>query len=140
LTYLLDTNVVCEPTRRAPNAQVLAWLADRDDIEVAVSVATIAEIRYGIEGLPPGARKRALEAWFEAAFGPVRARILPVDFDVADLWGRLRRRVEREGRPMPLSDALIAATAERHRLTLVTRNTRDYAAWGGPVIDPWRAP
>jgi predicted nucleic acid-binding protein len=137
LSFLLDTNVISEPTHVSPVQAVLTWLASRSPDELFVSAATIGEVRHGLETCPPGARRQALETWFRESFDPNGGRIIPVDYEIADAWGRLRRRSQLEGRTMPLADALIAATASVHGLTLVTRNVRDFEIWGGPVFNPW---
>jgi hypothetical protein len=137
LTFLLDTNVISEPTKKSPSAQVVAWLANRSPDEVFFSAVTLAEVRYGIQAAPAGARKQALEIWFDETFVGRPERIIPIGFDIADAWGRLRRRTEGARRSMDAIDAFIAATAEVHGLTLVSRNTRHFEAWGGPVLNPW---
>lgn len=137
MTFLLDTNVASEPTAKTPNAGVLAWLAARSSEELFLSAATVAEIRYGIEACADGARKRALSLWFDEAVIANPDNVLPIGLDVAEAWGRLRRKAEAEKRSMPVMDAFIAATAEIHGLTLVTRNVRDFEVWGGPVFNPW---
>ncbi len=139
MSYLLDTNVVCEPTKRTPHPGVLAWLAAQRSDALFLSAITVAEVRYGVEAAKPDARRRALEHWFEAAIRNHPEQCLDVDFRIAKAWGRLRRRAEVEKRTMPLMDALLAATAEVHGLTLVTRNARDFEVWGGAVLDPWSA-
>jgi hypothetical protein len=138
LSFLLDTNVVSEPTRPRPALRVLQWLAARTADELFVSAGTVAEVRYGIEAIQDGARKRMLERWYAETFEGRPERIIPVGFEVADVWGRVRRRAEMAGRTMSVMDTLIAATAEAHGLTVATRNVRDFEVWGGPVLDPWR--
>lgn len=140
MTFLLDTNVASEPTARTPNANVLAWLMARSSEELFLSAVTVAEIRYGIEACPEGARKQALSRWFAETVIANSENVLPIGLDVAEAWGRLRRKAEVEKRSMPIIDAFIAATAETYGLTLVTRNTRDFEAWGGPVFNPWTEP
>jgi hypothetical protein len=138
LSFLLDTNVVSEPTRPRPELRVLRWLAQRRPDEVFVSAATVAEVRYGIEAIQDGARKRALERWYAETFEGRPERVIPVTLDVADAWGRVRRRAEMAKRTMSVVDTIIAATAEVRGLVVATRNVRDFEVWGGPVFDPWR--
>jgi len=135
MNFLLDTNVISEPMKPRPNAGVLAWLAEVDS--VFLSVVTITELRYGIERLATGRRRDHLDRWLRkdltSRFGQ---RILPVDFEVADTCGRLVARSESAGRPMEPRDAFIAATAEVHGLTLVTRNASDFEATVKAIATP----
>lgn len=140
MTYLIDTNVACEPTSKSPDQGVLDWLAARAADELFLSAITVAEVRYGIEAAPEGARRRALERWYSESIGGRPDLVLPIGLEVADAWGRLRRRAEREKRAMPTMDAFIAATAEVYGLVLVTRNVRDFDVWGGPVLNPLDRP
>ena len=138
MSFLLDTNVVSEWTKPRPNAGVVEWLTEVDEDEVFLSVVTFAELRHGIERLPTGARRRRLDDWLRSDL-PLRfdARIVGVDGAIADEWGRLVARCERRGRPIHTMDALIAATAQVHGLTLVTRNTADFQASVSALVNPW---
>ena len=137
--FLLDTNVVSEWTKPRPHPSVVAWLAQVDEDAVYLSVVTFAELRHGIERLPPGKRRKQLDEWLRADL-PLRfeQRILLVDGTVADEWGRLVARHESVGRPIHAMDALIAATSEVHGLTLVTRNAADFSASVKLVVNPWK--
>jgi toxin FitB len=139
VSFLLDTNVIAEWTKAQPDAGVVHWLAAADEDQIFISAVTIAEIRYGIERLPLGQRRDHLEAWLTDDL-PARFedRILPVDVRVADCWGRVAACGRAAGRPVSIMDAFIAATAERHAMTLVTRNVVDFAPLGPRVISPWR--
>jgi predicted nucleic acid-binding protein len=135
--FLLDTNVASEATKGSPLPAVMDWLAAQPASTIHLSVITLAEIRYGIELRAEGHRRRALEIWYPKMVASLGERILPVDREVAELWGDLRRRTDLARRTIPIMDAFLAATAEVHGLTLVTRNVRDFEAWGGPVFNPW---
>jgi len=138
MKFLLDTNVISEPMRVQPNAGVLAWLAEVDEDSVFLSVVTITELRYGIERLTTGRRRDRLEGWLRKDLSSrFEGRILPVDFEIADTCGRLVARSESLGRPMEPRDAFIAATAEVHGLTLVTRNASDFEATVKTIVTPW---
>ena len=138
MNFLLDTNIVSEWTKPRPNAGVVDWLARVDEDEVFLSVVTFAELRHGIERLAQGARRRRLDEWLRAEL-PLRfdTRIVGVDGAIADEWGRLVARREARGRPFHPMDALIAATAQVHDLTLVTRNTADFEASVPSLLNPW---
>lgn len=138
MTFLLDTNVVSEWTKPRPDHGVVAWLAEADEDRVFISVITLAELRHGIEQLPPGARRNRLDAWLTQQM-PLRfeARVLPVDAEVAHAWGRVMARGRAGARPVGAMDGFIAATADRHDLALVTRNTADFDALGIRLINPW---
>jgi len=138
MKFLLDTNVISEPMRARPNAGVLAWLAEVDEDSVFLSVVTITELRYGIERLAAGRRRDHLDAWLRKDLGSrFEGRILPVDLEIADACGRLVARSESMGRPIEPRDAFIAATAEVHSLTLVTRNASDFEATVKAIVTPW---
>jgi predicted nucleic acid-binding protein len=139
LNFLLDTNVISEWTKASPNAGTVRWLAEADEDRVFISAVTIAEIRHGIERLPRGNKCDRLDAWLTEDL-PARFadRILPVDTDVGDRWGRIMVRGQAAGRTVGTMDAFIAATAERHDMVLVTRNISDFEALGLRLIDPWQ--
>lgn len=138
MSFLLDTNVVSEWVKSRPNAGVVAWLADADEDRVFISVVTLAELRYGIERLAAGKRRARLEAWLRNEL-PLRfeGRVLSVDGAVAEAWGKLVAWREAAGRPVGVMDAFIAATAEIHGLTLVTRNLADFKSSVGDMVNPW---
>ncbi len=138
MSFLLDTNVVSEWTKPHPNPGLIEWLAEVDEDEVFLSVVTFAELRHGIERLPAGRRRRQLDQWLRAEV-PARfeGRIILVDGAIGDEWGRLTARHEARGRPIQAMDALIAATAQVHALTLVTRNTKDFQTSVKSLLNPW---
>jgi predicted nucleic acid-binding protein len=135
LSYLLDTNVLSELRRKSPNAGVVEWFTQRPASTLYLSVLTLGELRKGIEGLADTKRRMALTDWLETDLpGFFAGRILSIDTQVADRWGRL---VAAAGRPLPAIDSLLGATAAQHGLSLVTRNERDFAGLGLDVINPW---
>ncbi|HLK03655.1 MAG TPA: type II toxin-antitoxin system VapC family toxin [Candidatus Acidoferrum sp.] len=139
MKYLLDTNVVSELVKLAPDAGVVQFLAEADDSAAALSVITLAELRYGIERLAPGAKREGLTRWLEDEL-PRRffGRILQVDDVAAAEWGRTMARAERAGRPMSEMDAWLAALASVYHLVLVTRNVGDFSGTGIETFSPWR--
>lgn len=139
--FLIDTNVLSEYSRPGgPDAGVKRWLETTDRQSQHVSVITLAEIQKGIEMLAAGKRRTQLEQWLrqdlESWFS---GRILPVDRQVAGRWASLVAQGAQTGRLLPAVDSLIAATALAHNLTIVTRNTRDFAGIGAMIVNPWLA-
>jgi hypothetical protein len=127
MKYLLDSNVVSEPAKTKPDPAVVAWL-DVHELECAVSTITLAELRYGIERLPDGKRRRQLERDFAFFRQDLGNRVLSFDEVEAAEWGRYAAKLEQElgrdaQRMVGIKDSQIAATARAHRLTVVTRNT-----------------
>lgn len=139
MSFLLDTNVVSEWVKPHPNPGVAGWLADTDEDRIFVSVITFTELRYGVERMAAGSRRKRLGEWLEEEL-PLRfeGRILIIDGTVADSCGRLVARSESRGRRIEAMDALIAATAEVHGLTPVTRNTSDFEPALKRILNPWR--
>jgi toxin FitB len=138
VSFLLDTNVVSEWAKHRPDPGVIAWLADADEDRVFLSVVTLAELRHGIERLPAGGRRRRLDAWLRDEL-PLRfeGRLLSINQAVADRWGEVVARREAAGRPIGVMDAFIAATANVHALSLVTRNASDFESAVSEIINPW---
>jgi toxin FitB len=136
--FLLDTNVISEATRPRPDANVMAWLAAADEDRLFLSVATLAAISRGIEAAPAGKKKQKLRLWLIDELIPrFGTRILPVDTAVGLLWGAATFRATKTGHEIEAVDALLAATAEHHDLTLVTRNVADFAVLKLPLFNPW---
>jgi predicted nucleic acid-binding protein len=138
VNFLLDTNVVSELVKLSPNARVVRWLFETDEDAVFLSVVTIAEIRYGIDGMSPGNRRDRLIVWLEndliARFEP---RILSVGLGIADAWGAMVARSNKIGKKLTVMDGFLAATAEIHGMTLVTRNIRHFENLGINLFNPW---
>lgn len=138
MSFLLDTNVVSEWVKPYPNTGVIGWLDEVDEDRTYLSVITVAELRYGIERLASGKRKTRLHQWATQEL-PLRfeGRLLPIDSLIADRCGQVVARSEAVGRRMEVMDAFIAATAEIHRLVVVTRNTSDFEPGLKNVLNPW---
>jgi hypothetical protein len=133
--FLVDTNVVSE-LRRGPRANpgVLDWMGATPGEAMFVSVLTAGELKKGVARLRPRDPRAAesLAGWLDTLLGSFADRVLPVDLDVALDWGSASAE-----QPRPVIDGLIAATARRHGLTVVTRNTRDYDPDSVAVLDPF---
>ncbi|HLW86170.1 MAG TPA: type II toxin-antitoxin system VapC family toxin [Candidatus Sulfotelmatobacter sp.] len=137
MNFLLDTNAVSEWVKPRPNPGLIRWMEAADEDRVFLSVISLAELRYGIERMTAGTRRNRLQKWLLHEL-PLRfeGRILSVDHRVAEAWGRTVSRSEALGRPIGAMDAFLAATAETHSLTLVTRNVSDFPALKA-VLNPW---
>ena len=134
--YLVDANVLSEPTRQAPDLRVVGWLR-RHERDVAIDPIILGEVRFGILLLPKGRKRSELEVWFDLVIR--RARCLPWDSKTALRWSELLARLRAAGRSMPIKDSLIAATALLHGLAIVTRNKADFQSAGVRIVDPFAA-
>ena len=138
---LLDTNVVSEGWKPKPNSQVVAWLNAQPADSVYVCIPVFAELRFGVELLDPGPRKDRLQAWVDRLETEVyQGQILTLDLLAAHEFGRLAARLQKSGRRMDPMDAMIAAIALAHGMTLATRDTPDFADLGLDLINPFEAP
>ena len=137
MSYLIDTNVLSELRNRRADGNVVAWVQARPRPSLYLSVLSLGEIRKGIEGVADPAFRRALLDWLEVDLPNwFVGRLLDIDAQTADRWGRVQAAA---GRTLPVIDGLLAATALQHGLTLVTRNTRDFAGLGVEIVNPWEA-
>jgi hypothetical protein len=134
--YLVDANVLCEPTRPDPDPRVIDWLR-RNEREIAVDPIILGEVRFGILLLRKGKRRARLERWFDS--GVQRLHCLPWESETGMEWAQLLARLRASGRAMPIKDSLIAATALVHDLTVVTRNRADFERGGVRIRDPFTA-
>ncbi len=135
--FLLDTVTISELRRPELNRPVEVWLERNAGADLYLSVMTLGELRKGIARLDAGTRRTDLEYWF----GQIRVRYaeftLDIDADVAMRWGALLSSYKRTARQEPTVDALIAATALVHNLTIVTRNVRNFEEFGVATVNPW---
>jgi predicted nucleic acid-binding protein len=138
VTFLVDTVVVSELVRKTPSTSVLKWIDGQDEASLHLSVLTIGELEKGVARLPASARRTRLLSWVRRdlveRFG---GRLLPIDARTAARWGTIAGESERRGRPLPVIDSLIAATALVHGLTVATRNIADFKRCGAMCFNPW---
>jgi toxin FitB len=132
--YLVDANVLSEPTKPVPHTGVVNWLR-RNERDIAVDPIILGEIRFGILLLPRGKRRALLEVWFDA--GVQRLVCLPWEAATGLRWAELLAALRASGRAMPVKDSLIAATALVHDFIVVTRNRTDFETAGIEIIDPF---
>jgi toxin FitB len=132
--YLVDANVLSEPTKPAPNLNVVEWLR-QNEREIALDPIILGEVRFGILLLPKGKKRTSLERWFDA--GVQRVHCLPWEAETGLKWAELLANLRATGRAMPIKDSLIAATALVHGLIVVTRNHADFTKAGVNVINPF---
>ena len=133
--YLLDTNVVSELRKPKPHGAVLQWIQDIPDVDLHISAVTIGEIQAGIELTreQDPAKATELEQWLELVSGSFN--VVPMDAVVFRAWARLMHRTSNT----LYEDAMIAATAKVHKLTVATRNVKDFKSFGVSVVNPFVA-
>ena len=138
--FVLDTNVASELMRPAPVPAVAAWIGQQYVQDLFLTAVSEAELRFGIEILPFGKRRTALEAslnrWFDLGFAN---RILPFDSGAARVYANIAAGLRRAGRPVGEADCQIAAIARSRGMAVATRNVRHFAGIGVQTIDPWTA-
>ena len=138
MSYLIDTNGLSVLKRKVPDQGVVEWFARRPSQILYLSMLTLGEIRKGVEGVKDARRRQRLSDWLQSDLRQFfYGRSLGVDAAVADRWGRL---VADAGRPLPVVDSLLAATALTHDLVLVTRNVQDFADLPVQLCNPWSPP
>jgi hypothetical protein len=133
--FLIDTNVLCEPTRQHADESVGRWLLSQPSVKV--SALSLMEIEYGLARLPQGEKRDRLTKWLEAVLASPAVEVVPVDAAVARSAGRLKVLAESRGRPRPLADLIIAACAQVTGSVVATRHTADFEGLGIPLLDPF---
>ncbi len=134
MTYLVDANVLSEPTKPAPSSKVVDWLTANEE-NLCVDSIILGELCIGILALPRGRKRRQLEQWFEAVVQTIDC--FPWDATISRRWAKLVVDLKQEGETMPLLDGMIAATALQHELIIATRNTRDFRKTGVKALNPF---
>lgn len=138
MSWLLDTDVLCQPIKKHGHPGVIAWL-ERVQDECYTSTIVIGQIAYWIRKQPP-ARRAPLQDWFRKSIDLLEGRILSYNTAVAHVWADCRVRWENAGLPMPVEDSYIAATALRHDLTIATGNEKHFQRPGIKVFNPFSQP
>jgi toxin FitB len=135
---LVDTNVISEPWKPAPEPRVLAWI-DQQAIETLyLSAITVTELRFGIAALPAGKRQKVLHHRLEGDVLPLFAgRVLTFDLAASAVYAESMARARAAGKAIGVADGYIAATAARHGLLVATRDTGLFEAAGLSTINPW---
>lgn len=137
--FLLDTNVVSEMRRRDPDPAVKTWIESKPNYEQYLSVISLTEIAFGAARHPDVLQQHRIRRWLD---GPLQLwfqdRVLVLTADIAEAAGVMMGERQSAGKPLSLADALLAATALKHKLVLTTRNTKDFSDLPVDVYDPWK--
>jgi predicted nucleic acid-binding protein len=134
MTYLVDANVLSEPTKPVPNNKVIDWLTANEGNLVVDSII-VGELYVGILALPRGRKRTQLDQWFGNVVQTIDC--LPWDATISRRWAKLVVDLKQKGDKLPLLDSMIAATALQHDLTVATRNTRDFNKTDVQVLNPF---
>jgi toxin FitB len=134
---LLDTCVISEQLKPAPDPACIRWLDSVPEEAIYIPAFALGELKRGIERLEPGSKRNLLEIWLEQLNARFDGKIVGFDGQTALVWGTLSARLAASGTPMPLMDSLIAACALSAGATLATRNIADFARTGVQLLNPW---
>ncbi|MBN2907609.1 MAG: type II toxin-antitoxin system VapC family toxin [Rhodobacteraceae bacterium] len=137
---VIDTNVISEPLRKAPEARVIAWIDAQPLETLFLSAITVAELRFGVASLPAGQRRDGLHESLERQVLPLFAgRVLAFDLAASQAYAELMAKARAAGLAIGTVDGYIAATAAANGMMVATRDTAPFVAAGVPVINPWEA-
>lgn len=137
MKLLLDTCTIAELRKPKPDAAVVAAVNAVPDEKLFLSVVSVGEIAKGIALLPAGKKRNELSAWLVALEHEFAERIIPIDVEIARTWGEMTAHAQKKGLVVAPTDGLIAATAMRHKLRVMTRNEKDFQPTGVRVVNPW---
>jgi len=137
MKVLLDTCILSEINKPAPDKNVISTLLELEEKDLFTSVICIGEIQKGVELLSNGKRKSALISWLMQLEKNYSNRILPVDLETVKIWGELTANAQKSGHIISATDGLIAATGIRHSLKVMTRNVKDFEFSGAFIVNPW---
>jgi predicted nucleic acid-binding protein len=138
MKVLLDTCILAELQNHQGHPAVKEIVMRIDEDSLFLSALTVGEIAKGIALLAPGKKKQALSHWFNSLEAQFASRILPIETETARMWGELTARAQQKGITIPAVDGLLAATALRYGMHIMTRNTRHFEASGAIIIDPFK--
>jgi predicted nucleic acid-binding protein len=136
MSWLLDTDVICQPAKRHGDVRVIAWLEEEQD-RCYTSAVVIAQLAYWVR-MKEGRPRQDLQAWLTRLVDALQGRIHGFNVSVAHVWADQERLFEKAGQRMPVEDSYIAATARRHGLTIVTGNDKDFHRPGLKVFNPFK--
>jgi toxin FitB len=136
MNWLLDTDVICQPAKRRGDPRVIAWIEHERD-QCYTSAVVIAQLAYWV-GTKGGRQRQALRTWLSRLVDAMHGRIYGFNVSVGHVWAEQQHMVEKAGKPMPVEDSYIAATARRYGLTIVTGNDQDFRRPGLKVFNPFK--
>ena len=136
MSWLLDTDVICQPAKRHGDARVVAWI-ERERHDCYTSAVVIAQLAYWV-CTKEGRQRAALQTWLTRLIDALHGRIRGFNVSVAHVWAEQERTLEKAGQRMPVEDSYIAATARRHGLTIVTGHDQDFRRTGLTVFNPFK--
>ena len=138
MNYLVDTCVISEFTRKAPSGRVLKYLNNLNEMDVAISVITIGEIKNGIECVKERKKREVLADWFsDGLLARFKNRTIAIDSGTMVEWGIMTAALKGRGIALPVMDSLIAAQCRQHNLCLITRNVKDFKPADISIVNPW---
>ncbi len=136
MSWLLDTDVVCQPAKRRGDPRVVAWL-EREKDQCYTSAVVIAQLAFWVR-TKEGRQREALQTWLTRLVEAMHGRIYGFTVSVAHVWAEQEHLLQRAGQRMPVEDSYIAATARRYGLTIVTGNDRDFRRPRLKVFNPFK--
>ena len=138
MSWLLDADVLSQPAKRRADRGVVAWL-EREEARCHTSTIVVAQLAYWVR-TKEGKQRETLQEWLRQLLDAMEGRVLGFSVAVAHVWAEQQRAFDQAGLRMPLADSYIAATARRHKLTIVTGNDRDFRRPGLKVFNPFKEP
>ncbi|MDD2597643.1 MAG: type II toxin-antitoxin system VapC family toxin [Kiritimatiellae bacterium] len=138
MTYLIDTCVISEFTKKSPSQKVIRFLNNMNDIDVAISVITIGEIKSGVVCVSDERKRDRLERWFnEELLLRFKGRTISIDAETMLTWGGMVSKLKTRGITLPVMGSLLAAQCKQHKLCIITRNVKDFEKTEISVVNPW---